>query len=64
MSWSAPCIRSTRSPWSGRNYLLVQGPTIAHGVDDWSRPAVLNLRTGQLTDINAPAFYGPFDIAW
>jgi len=46
------------------NYLLVQFPVIAHGVDDWSRPAVLDLRTGRLTDINAPAFYGPFDIAW
>jgi hypothetical protein len=46
------------------NYLLVQFPTVAHGVDDWSRPAVLDLRTGRLTNIDAPAFYGPFDIAW
>jgi hypothetical protein len=46
------------------NYLLVQFPTIANGVDDWSRPAILDLRTGKLTEINAPAFYGPFDIAW
>jgi hypothetical protein len=46
------------------NDLLVQYPTVADGTDDWSRPAVLDLDTGQLTDINAPAFYGPFDIAW
>jgi hypothetical protein len=63
------------------NYLLVQFPTVAHGVGGssgpalvnvrngqpvniWSRPVILNLRTGQLTDINAPAYFGPFDIAW
>ena len=63
------------------NYLLVQFPTVAHGVDRssrvaqenlrngqpvniWSRPVILNLRTGQLTSINAPAYFGPFDIAW
>jgi len=46
------------------NYLLVQYPTIAHGAIDWSRPAILDLRTGRLTDVNAPAFYGPLDIAW
>jgi hypothetical protein len=46
------------------NYLLVQFPTTVPNGSDWSRPAVLDLRTGRLTDINAPAFYGPFDIAW
>jgi hypothetical protein len=46
------------------NYLLVQFPTTVPNASDWSRPAILDLRTGQLTDINAPAFYGPFDIAW
>jgi len=46
------------------NYLLVQFPATAHGVDDWSRAAVLDLHTGRLTSIDAPAFYGPFDIAW
>jgi hypothetical protein len=46
------------------NYLLVQFPTVADGTDDWSRPAILDLATGRLTYINAPAFYGPFDIAW
>jgi hypothetical protein len=46
------------------NDLLVQYPTVAEGVDDWSRPAILDLGTGQLTDINDPAFYGPFDVAW
>jgi hypothetical protein len=46
------------------NYLLVQYPTIAHGVDGWARPAILNLHTGKLTGINAPAFYGSLDIAW
>jgi hypothetical protein len=44
--------------------LLVQFPAVAHGVDDWSRPAVLDLHTGKLTLIAAPPFYGPFDIAW
>jgi DNA-binding NarL/FixJ family response regulator len=29
-----------------------------------SRRTALHLRTGRLTGINAPAFYGPFDIAW
>jgi hypothetical protein len=37
------------------NYLLVQFPTTTHGVDDWARFAILNLRTGQVTSINAPA---------
>jgi hypothetical protein len=37
------------------NYLLVQFPTTAHGVDDWARFAFLNLRTGKVTNINAPA---------
>jgi hypothetical protein len=47
------------------NYLLVQYPTVVRGSDGgWTRPAILDLRTGQLTDINAPAFYGPLDIAW
>jgi hypothetical protein len=63
------------------NYLLVQFPTVAHGVDRtsgvaqenprngqpvniWSRAVILNLSTGQLTNIDAPAYFGPFDIAW
>ena len=46
------------------NYLLVQFPTAVPNASDWSRPAILDLRTGRLTDINDPAFYGPFDIAW
>jgi hypothetical protein len=37
------------------NYLLVQFPTTAHGADDWARFAIANVRTGQLTSINAPA---------
>lgn len=45
-------------------YLVVQYPTAAHGVDGWSRPAILDLRTGRLTGIDAPAFYGPLDVAW
>jgi hypothetical protein len=47
------------------NYLLVQLPTSVPSTSGgWSRPAILDRRTGQLTGINAPAFYGPFDIAW
>jgi hypothetical protein len=47
------------------DYLLVQYPTVVPGSDGgWTRPAILDLHTGQLTDINAPAFYGPLDIAW
>jgi hypothetical protein len=46
------------------NYLLVQFPTTVPQASDWSRPAILDLRTGRLTGIHAPAFYGPFDIAW
>jgi hypothetical protein len=45
-------------------YVLVQFPTTVPGASGWSRPAILDLRTGQLTGIHAPAFYGPFDIAW
>jgi hypothetical protein len=45
-------------------YLLVQYPTVAHAAPYWSRPAILDLRTGRLTFINAPAFYGPLDVAW
>ena len=46
------------------HYLLVEFPTTVPGASGWSRPAILDLRTGRLTDINAPAFYRPFDIAW
>jgi hypothetical protein len=37
------------------NYLLVQFPTTAYRADDWARFAILNLRTGTVTNINAPA---------
>ncbi len=47
------------------NYLLVQFPTpVPNTSGGWVRPAILNLRTGRLTGIHAPAFYGPLDIAW
>jgi hypothetical protein len=46
------------------SYLLMQFPAIAHGTFGWSLPAILDLATGQRTPINAPAFYGPRDIAW
>jgi len=36
------------------NYLLVQFPTTTHA-DDWARFAILNLRTGNVTNIDAPA---------
>jgi hypothetical protein len=47
------------------NYLLVQFPTpVPNSGGGWVRPAILDLRTGRLTGVNAPAFYGPFDVAW
>jgi hypothetical protein len=62
------------------NYLLVQFPTVhgvedrsspaaanvqtGQPTNIWSRAVILNLRTGQLTNVNAPVFNGPFDIAW
>jgi hypothetical protein len=64
-SWphvSGPECYATLDP--AGNYLLVQFPGTAQGVAGWSHAAILNLATGKLTDINAPAFYGPFDIAW
>jgi len=45
-------------------YLLVQYPVSVKGASDWVQPAVLNLRTGQLRLITAPAYYGPADVAW
>jgi hypothetical protein len=45
------------------DYLLVQFPAPAYG-DGWVRPAVLDLRSGRLAGIHAPAFYGPLDVAW
>jgi len=59
---SGPQCYASLDP-AGR-YLLVQYPTVAHAAPYWCRPAVLDLRTGRLTDINAPAFSGPLDIAW
>jgi hypothetical protein len=64
-SWpnlSGPQCYASLDP-AGR-YLLVQFPTTVPQASDWSRPAILDLQTGRLTDIHAPAFYGPFDIAW
>jgi hypothetical protein len=45
-------------------YLLVQYPVSVPNASDWVRPAILNLRFGRLTQIAAPAYYGPLDIAW
>ena len=45
-------------------YLLVQYPVSVPNASDWVRPAILNLRSGRLTQIAAPAYYGPLDIAW
>jgi hypothetical protein len=45
-------------------YLLVQYPVSVPNASDWVRPAILNLRSGRLTPIAAPAYYGPLDIAW
>jgi hypothetical protein len=47
------------------HYLLIQYPVQPpQHASDYLRPAILNLRTGQLTPIAAPAFYGPLTIAW
>lgn len=46
------------------DYLLVQYPVAVKNGGDWVQPAVLNLATGQLRLIAAPAFYGPADVAW
>jgi hypothetical protein len=46
------------------NYLLVEFPTTVPQASDWSRPVYLDIRTGRLISINAPAFYGPLDVAW
>jgi hypothetical protein len=46
------------------NYLLVQYPTVVRGANGWLRPAILNVRTGQLTAVPAPAFDRPVDVAW
>jgi hypothetical protein len=65
-SWpdvSSPQCYASLDP--AENYLLVQFPTsVPNSSGGWARTAVLGLRTGRLTGINAPAFYGPFDIAW
>ena len=65
-SWpelSSPQCYASLDP-AGR-YLLVQFPTpVPNTSGGWVRPAILDLRTGRLTSIPAPAFYGPFDIAW
>lgn len=44
-------------------HLLVEFPG-ASGAAKSLRPAVLDLRSGRLTDIKAPAFFGPLDVAW
>jgi hypothetical protein len=55
--------QATQDP-SGR-YLLIEYPVQPpKHASDYVRPAILNLRTGQLTGTAAPAFYGPLDIAW
>lgn len=46
------------------NYLLVQYPVKVPDASDWTQTTMLDLQTGHLTRINAPAFYGPFDFAW
>ncbi len=65
-SWpdvSGPQCYASLDP--AENYLLVQFPTsVPNSSGGWARTAVLGLRTGRLTGINAPPFYGPFDIAW
>lgn len=45
-------------------HLLVQYPVNVPHATNWVRPAILDLRSGQLTKTPAPAFYGPLDIAW
>lgn len=45
-------------------YLMVQYPVSVPNATGWVRPAILNLRSGRLTPISAPAYYGPLDIAW
>jgi hypothetical protein len=62
--------------WPGRSYpqcfarldpsgghLLVEFPAVS-GAADRLRPAILDLRSGRLTDVAAPAFSGPLDVAW
>lgn len=45
-------------------YLLVQYPVSVPNASGWVRPAILDLRSGRLTQIAAPAYYGPLDVAW
>lgn len=46
------------------HYLLVQYPVSVPNASGWVRPAILDLRSGRLTQIAAPAYYGPLDVAW
>ena len=48
---------------SGR-YLLAQYPVSVPSASDWARPVILDIRSGRVTSIPAPAFYAPLDIAW
>jgi hypothetical protein len=43
---------------------IVNVRTTGQPTNIWSRSVILNLRTGQLTNINATAFNVPFDVAW
>jgi hypothetical protein len=58
-----PQCWASLDPPSGR-YLLVQYPVSVPNASSWVRPAILDLRSGQLTQIAAPAYYGPLDVAW
>jgi RNA polymerase sigma factor (sigma-70 family) len=54
--------------WASLNpsgqYLLVQYSVSVPNASDWVRPAILDLRSGRLTQIAAPAYYRPLDVAW
>jgi hypothetical protein len=57
-----PYCTATLDP-SGR-YLLIQYPVNVPNHSDWAVPVALDIRTGRIARIPAPAFEGPADIAW
>jgi hypothetical protein len=57
-----PYCTATLDP-SGR-YLLIQYPVNVPNHSDWAVPFALDIRTGRIARIPAPAFEGPADIAW
>jgi WD40-like Beta Propeller Repeat len=66
-SWAnLPSPECWATPDPSGHYLLVQFPAQAPPGDSYFlRPAVLNIRTGQLTRISeARAYWNPLDVAW